>query len=271
MNKNKITHITRQKIADEIDIANITLGGRLNYADFLNRIFDLKSLPSYDNRDGHAYGDIYRHSNWGDYQQCSWMFFDARFNLLHCDDDTFIKFVSESIHPVVCSDNRETSMLLDIFNKHLAIDGFEVYVSETISSMPIYGVREISLGPDISLKKEDIKRLLNSSYVNSKVKIMVDAINTDTDLALGAAKELVETCCKSILKENSQPYDKNWDLGRLFKETISQLSFIDLSVVDNHAQAERSVKQIIGGCNSVIQGIAELRNEVGFQVIQGNI
>lgn len=190
-------------------------------------------------------------------------FFDARFNLLHCDDDTFIKFVSESIHPVVCSDNREISMLLDIFNKHLAIDGFEVYVSETISSMPIYGVREISLGPDISLKKEDIKRLLNSSYVNSKIKIMVDAINTDTDLALGTAKELVETCCKSILKENSQPYDNNWDLGRLFKETICQLSFIDLSVVDNHAQAERSVKQIIGGCNSVIQGIAELRNAYG--------
>lgn len=74
------------------------------------------------------------------------MFFDARFNLLHCDDDTFIKFVSESIHPVVCSDNRETSMLLDIFNKHLAIDGFEVYVLETISSMPIYGVREICPG-----------------------------------------------------------------------------------------------------------------------------
>ncbi len=59
MIKNKITPITRQKIADEIDIANITLGGRLNYADFLNRIFDLKNLPSYDNRDGHAYGDIY--------------------------------------------------------------------------------------------------------------------------------------------------------------------------------------------------------------------
>lgn len=65
------------------------------------------------------------------------------------------------------------------------------------------------------------------------------------------------------MKENSQPYDKNWDLGRLFKETISQLSFIDLSVEDNHAQAERSVKQIIGGCNSVIQGIAELRNAYG--------
>ena len=50
MSKNKITHITRQKIADEIDIANITLGGRL------------KNLGSYDSRDGHGYGDIYRHS-----------------------------------------------------------------------------------------------------------------------------------------------------------------------------------------------------------------
>lgn len=263
MNKNKITRITRQKIADEIDIANIALGGRLNYADFLNRIFDLKSLPSYDPRDGHAYGDIYRHSNWGDYQQCSWMFFDARFNLLHCNDDVFIKFVSESIHPVVCSDNRETSTLLDIYNKNLVVDGFEIYVSETISSMPIYGIREILSGPDIASKKEEIKVYLNSAYVNAKIKIMTDAIHSDTDLALGTAKELVETCCKSILKEKRFEYDKNWDLPKLFKETINQLSFVDLASVENPEQASRSIKQIMSGCSNIIQGIAELRNAYG--------
>lgn len=263
MNENKITRITRQKIADEIDTANIVLGGRLNYADFLNRIFDLKSLPSYDKRDEHAYSDIYRHSNWGDYQQCSWMFFDARFNLLHCNDDVFIKFVSESIHPVVCSDNRETSTLLDIYNKNLAVDGFEIYVSETISSMPIYGVREILSGPDIASKKDEIKVYLNSAYVKAQIKIMTDAMHGDTDLALGTAKELIETCCKSILKEKKIEYDKNWDLPKVFKETISQLSFVDLVSVENPEQASKSIKQIMSGCNNIIQGVAELRNAYG--------
>lgn len=263
MNENKITRITRQKIADEIDIANIVLGGRLNYADFLNRIFDLKSLPSYDKRDGHAYGDIYRHSNWGDYQQCSWMFFDARFNLLHCNDDVFIKFVSESIHPVVCSDNRETPTLLDIYNKNLAVDGFEIHVSETISSMPIYGVRKILSGPDIASKKEEIKVYLNSAYVKAKIKIMTDAIHGGTDLVLGTAKELIETCCKSIFKEKKIEYAKNWDLPKLFKETMSQLSFVNLVSVENPEQASKSIKQIMSGCNNIIQGVAELRNAYG--------
>lgn len=143
------------------------------------------------------------------------------------------------------------------------MDGFEIYVSETISSRPIYGVREILSGPDIASKKEEIKVYLNSAYVKAKIQIMLDAINTNTDLALGTAKELVETCCKSILKEKGQTYDKNWDLGQLFKKTIKEISFRDLSAVDNPTQADKSIKQIIGGLNSVIQGITELRNAYG--------
>lgn len=153
--------------------------------------------------------------------------------------------------------------MLDIYDKNLAVDEFEIYVSETISSMLIYGVCKILSGPDIASKKEEIKVYLNSAYVKAKIKIMTDAIHGDTDLALGTAKELIETCCKSILKEKKIEYDKNWDLPKLFKETISQLSFVNLVSVENPEQASKSIKQIISGCNNIIQGVAELRNAYG--------
>lgn len=43
---NKITIVTRQKIADEITQQRLSISGRLDDADFLNKTFDLNSLPS---------------------------------------------------------------------------------------------------------------------------------------------------------------------------------------------------------------------------------
>ena len=54
----KITITTRQKIADEITLRKISISGRMDDADFLNRIFDLRSLPSNDARYKDAFGDI---------------------------------------------------------------------------------------------------------------------------------------------------------------------------------------------------------------------
>lgn len=259
---NKISVLTRQKIADEIALQKIALGGHLNYADFLNRLYDLNNMPSFDHRYKTAYGDIRCHSDWCDYTP-EWMFTDSRFNLLRCSDDEFVRFLRESIHPSVCSDSEEQDRLKQIYAKYLSIDGYELYVEEIISQMPIYSFRERQLGADMEDKKEKIKAYLNTDYVKSKIKIMSDAVYDNTDLALGTAKELIETTCKSILKEKSVAVDKNWDLSRLFKETINCLSFLDAKEVDNPEQATKSVKQILSGCNSIIQGIAELRNNYG--------
>lgn len=47
--------------------------------------------------------------------------------------------------------------------------------------------------------KTEIKKYLNTEYVNNKISLMNEAISRDTDLAIGTAKELIETACKSIL------------------------------------------------------------------------
>lgn len=259
---NKITSISRQKIADEITLNNIPLGGKLNYADFLNRLYDLDRLPSKDRRYKTAYGDIECHSDWGDYE-IAWMFTDDRFNLLHCPDEDFIRFLRETLNPTVCSNDIERQKLKEIYDKYLSIDGFELFEEDNISSIPIYSIRRRLFGADLEEKKDKIKKHLNSEYVRAKIKIMSEAVHTNTDLALGTAKELIETTCKSILKEKKNVVDKNWELARLFKETINQLSFLDPNKTDHPEEATRSIKQILGGFNSIVQGVAELRNTYG--------
>lgn len=193
---NKITIVTRQNIADEIKLSKIDISGSLNEADFLARLYDLNQLPSLDYRYENAYVDIYSHSNWGDYEP-GWMFGDARFNLLYCDDETFKKFLCETVHPTVCNDSKQATKLIDIYNKRLRQDGFEMSVVDYISSMPVYSIREINVGSHLTANKEAIRQFLNTDYVRSKFQIMTNAIDSDTDLVLGTAKELIETICKS--------------------------------------------------------------------------
>lgn len=259
---NKITIITRQRIADEITLRNLSISGRMDDADFLNRTFDLKALPSDDPRYKDAFGDIKNDCRWGD-NEPGWMFKDARFNLLHCQDEIFLKVLSDSLHPMVYNNSLAVSELVDIYNKLLNADGFEVYISDSISNLPVYAIREITLSSQLANNKEIIKTYLNSDYIRAKTKIMVNSLPNNTDLAIGTAKELIETVCKSILTAKGVSIPKEWDFPRLFKEMASRVVSLEIKDVENPEVAKKSLQQVLGGLNSIIHGVAELRNSYG--------
>ena len=48
---------------------------------------------------------------------------------------------------------------------------------------------------------------------------MESSVESDPALAIGTAKELVETCCKTILSDLRIEADKDWTLSKLVKET----------------------------------------------------
>ena len=149
---NNITSITRQLIADEIETSKISICGKLNDAEFLNRIFVLEQLPSQDKRYKTAFGDISCHSRFGDYETITWMYNDSRFNLLHCNDELFIRFICETLNPAVMHKQEDLDKLKAIYSRYLRGDGYELYIRYNISSMPIYGVRKIETGIDIQEK-----------------------------------------------------------------------------------------------------------------------
>ena len=99
-------------------------------------------MPSTDRRFSNAAGDIRQHRinnyDWSD----DWVFYDLRFNLLHEPDDDFLRFLCETIHPVVRSDTDEAQSLADVYNRELAVDGWELVEVKQISGRPVFAPRK---------------------------------------------------------------------------------------------------------------------------------
>jgi len=261
--KRKITDVTRQHIADEMQLSRIWYYGNQNEADFLSRIFDLNRMKSRDYRYDNAYDDIYQHMVNNNDWDSDWIYSDPRLNLLYCDDEIYLKFLAMIVHPRVRTASEEVTKLIEIFNRHLHADGFEIAQIDEISGKPVFGGRQKAIGQaNLIAKKVEIKKYLNTAYVNSKINTMTDAIHKDTDLAIGTAKELLETTCKSILKQKGETINPDWTLLPLLKATTNCLDFTPKEANDPD-KAEKAIKQILGGISSIVHGVSELRNGYG--------
>lgn len=260
----KISEITRRNIFDFIQIEGFWWAGRLEEADFLSRVFDIEKLASYDSRFDNAAGDIWQHriNNPDDWPN-NWIFNDERFNLLKCDDSIFLNFLCEMIHPLVRLDTSEVSKMVQLFNDNLGVDNFEIVEKTRVSNRPIFiGRLKINGKASIEKKGNEIKKILNAKYVSQQINLMESSIEAAPHISIGLSKELIETCCKSIFDERNKEYDKNWDLGKLMKETAKLLKLTPTDI-PNETKAASSIKQILGSLSSVVQGIAEVRNEYG--------
>lgn len=261
---NKISRITRRNIIDSIQVEGFWWSGRLKEIDFLSRLFDLEKMQSYDGRFPNAKGDIWQHriNNPNDWED-NWIYNDARFNLMGCDDSLFLDFLCEMIHPIVRNETLAVNRLLQIFNENLKNDNFEIVEKTKISGKPIFTGRTKAAGKTSLIKKgERIKKILNAEYVTQQINLMESSIDNSPHISIGLSKELIETCCKSILEERQMSFDKKWDLPKLMKETTKLLKLTP-GDIPNEIKASRSIKQILGSLSSVVQGICEIRNEYG--------
>lgn len=109
---------------------------------------------------------------------------------------------------------------------------------------------------------EIITELLTQDYVSKQVRLMNQSINNNPHLALGAAKELIETCCKSILVDKGVIYDKEWKIQRLIKETNENINLISSKMGEDRT-VKSAISLILGGLSNVVHGVAELRNVYG--------
>jgi hypothetical protein len=141
--ENEISEVTRRAIFDHLATSEISWCGRLADDDFLARLYDLTKLPSYDNRYRNAAGDIHQHRiNNYDWPE-DWVFSDVRFNLLHGSDENFLRFLSETVHPLVRTDLEQVRTLVAAYNAELRADGWEIVEVKQISGKPVFGFRKM--------------------------------------------------------------------------------------------------------------------------------
>jgi hypothetical protein len=138
-----ISRSTRSRIIDVLTAEHIHWYGNLSSVDFLRRLFDLEALPSKDPRFQSAYRDIETHSvtfaDWDD----NWVFFDDRFDLLSCGDETFLQFLCAMVSPGVRTDRAEIDHLIDIFNDSLISDGWSIAEEMKVAGRPFFTYRAV--------------------------------------------------------------------------------------------------------------------------------
>jgi len=258
----KITSITRQAIADEMKLTDLRYSGTLSEEGFLARLFDLKALPSNDSRYTNAYDDIAQHTSWNDWDE-AWYLVDPRINVLYSPDELYIRFIELSVHPTARNNTYEIEKAVRLYNQHLEADGYALYKDSEISGRPIYKISVLSAGSSVAAAgKANIKKHLDTPYVNAKIKLMHESVKSDPGLAIGTAKELIETTCISILKQRGVTPDKDWTVSQLIKNTNKVLSFTP-SEAEDAKKAEASISTILSGINQIITGVTELRNAYG--------
>ncbi len=258
-----ISPATRRDVVDALSVEDIGWSGRLEESEFLSRLFDLKSLPSDDRRFPDAAGDVWQHrvnnSDWED----DWVFYDRRFNILNGDDDLFLRFLCETIHPAVRSDATEVERLVQLYNSYLRNDGFQLVEKARMAGRPVYAARYVGAAPAPGvLAARKALAPADIGYVAQQITRMETAVNEDPDLAIGTAKELVETCCKTILKARGVTVPGNQDLPQLVKQTVKELRLTPDDIPEK-AKAANTMKRLLSNLASITSGVAELRNLYG--------
>jgi len=259
----KITQITRKDLFDAMIVEGINWSGSLEEPEFLSRLYDLQALPSTDNRFPDAAGDIWQHrtNNW-DWED-HWVFYDRRFQLMNGDDELLLRFLAESVHPVVRPDVTESQKIVQLYNQFLKNDGFEISEKARMSGKPIYIGRNIGSTalPGVSAAKETLSGT-DLVYVSQQITRMEAAVLNDPSLAIGTAKELIETCCKTILSERGITPGSSDDLPKLVKLTVKELKLTPSDIPDE-AKAVDTIRRLLSNLATITNGIAELRNKYG--------
>jgi len=254
---------TRVNILDGLRLEGVAWNGTLDDVEFLSRIFDLKELPSFDTRFKDAAGDIWQHCINNEDWEPDWVFSDRRFKLLDGPADTFLSFLCEIVNPVVRPDRDEALTLVTHFNDQLRPAGWEIFEEERIAGRPRFAYRVLTHNGGRSvLRARTVADALDAGWMAKAIERLERAIDTDPDLAIGTAKELVESCCKTILTKRGVSFTKSDDLGNLTKNVAKELQLVPEGITDEAKGAE-NIRLILRNLTQLTNNLAQLRGLYG--------
>lgn len=259
-----VSRVVRQRIFDGLKIEGTPWNGRLEEVEFLQRLYDLESIPSTDSRFHNAAGDIWQHrvnneTDWPD----DWIYSDSRFQLLQGPTNVFLRFLCEIVHPVVRPDRNEVLKLVHFFNRELRNEGWQLVEEEKIAGRPRFTTRQAQPSANRSASRaRTVADALDAGWMQKEIERMENAIEADPALAIGTAKELVETCCKSILTKRNVEFSKKADLPELTKLLSKELKLVPEGISDQ-AKGVETIRLILRNLSALTQYIAELRGLYG--------
>jgi hypothetical protein len=167
------------------------------------------------------------------------------------------------VHPVVRPDRDESLKLVSHFNQQLRPAGWELYEEERIAGRPRLSYRELRGNSSRAvLRAKTVAEALNAGWMAKEIERLENAIDKDPALVIGTAKELVETCCKSILTKRGVAFTKSEDLGELTKKVTKELQLVPKGITDETKGAE-NIRLILRNLTQLTNNLAQLRGLYG--------
>lgn len=129
-----------------------------------------------------------------------------------------------------------------------------------------YAYQEGAIVPTTAAARlSDAKALaghFDASHITEQIQRIESSIDTDPALAIGTAKELTESCFKTILSERGIEYSTKDDLLQLGKKTFKSLKLVP-DEVPEAAKGAETVKRVLNNLSTIVQGLAEIRGLYG--------
>lgn len=122
--------------------------------------------------------------------------------------------------------------------------------------------RERSGGVALMAQRADLESHFNSEYMKRQIDTLYKSREVNPTEAIGKAKELIESCCKTILEESGVPVDEGWSISQLVKNTMKTLG-VAADDINDGLPAGDTVKRILSSLGNIASGVAELRNPYG--------
>lgn len=97
---------------------------------------------------------------------------------------------------------------------------------------------------------------IDEGFIKSEWEKAIRRKDLDPEGAITTSRTLLETVCKHILDGLKIDYDDKFDVPKLYKLTAKNLNLAP----DQHN--EKIFKQILNGCQSVVEGLGALRNKL---------
>jgi len=235
--------------------------GRIDEVQFLRRIYRLSEISSSDSRFKDSEGDIIQHRfNNDDWSDC-WVLYDDRFELHEGEDEKLLVFICEMFHPAVRIKGDNWRTLFREIDELLSKDGYTIKPIKEISGREVFGWISEQGRCSLSINVDQFP-VFDTEYIRKQLARMeADILDSPYD-AIGKAKELVESCCKTILRLHEIDIDKDWKFPDLVRRSRHVLNLLPEDVPDNK-EARETIKSILGSLGSIPNSIAELRNSYG--------
>ena len=122
--------------------------------------------------------------------------------------------------------------------------------------------RVSNISTPLASNAEQLQEKFSSEYLSKQIDLMLKMQTENPTEAIGKAKELIESCCKTILDNRQVKWDKNWDMGKLTGETLTLLNLTPKQIPDSDPVAE-NIKAVLGNLRGITSKLAEIRNPYG--------